>query len=207
MMSRLLSCLSLLLFPILNHINSLSVRRNNIFKILRYRTSRAVTVLYWDDDIIAVNKPPNLPSVPSLEFATSLVDKIAKWFNHPRSDKMVVHRLDYATSGVILFARNDGALTNLHLQFRRKSTSPSFSTRLGAVRKTYHAIVAGTMKAEDKLNPQKIDLPIGPDPIRGKPYYTIDSLNGKASLTAWKWVAENAEKNKTLIELSPITGR
>jgi tRNA pseudouridine32 synthase/23S rRNA pseudouridine746 synthase len=131
-------------------------------------------------------------SVPGLKDKDSLATRVAKTFNIARIDQMIIHRLDYATSGVLLFARNEIALRLMHDQFRRK----------GNVYKKYVALVSGIPHAISG----EIDLPLARDPIRGPPFNQVDPIHGKESLTYWN-LRRIVKQNASLIDLTPITGR
>ena len=91
---------------------------------------------------------------------------------------MSPHRLDLATSGIVIFARNLDSLKNLQGQFRERS-----------VEKRYTAVISG--KIDDAEG--SIDLPIGKDTIQGPPCFAIDhTLTGKPAHTKFK-IAEIAE--------------
>lgn len=148
-------------------------------------------VLHFDSDVIVIDKPYDRLSVPGVAGHDSAASIVASTFGHQRIDQMVVHRLDYATSGILIFARNPRALQHLHEQFRSSSS----------VQKTYHAVVAGRVHSSDG----EVDLPLGRDDERGSPYYKVDPLHGKRSLTHWRCLARTA--TSSLMELVPITGR
>ncbi len=148
--------------------------------------------MYSDNEIIVAEKPHNMLSVPGVKSLPSFAAEIAQQFNIDRVDQCIVHRLDYATSGIMVFARNILALRNLHEQFRQRSP-----------KKKYVAIVTGKLDS----NEGKVTLPIGRDKEKGGPYFKIDEEHGKASETLWRLLAYSQERNSSLIELIPITGR
>jgi tRNA pseudouridine32 synthase/23S rRNA pseudouridine746 synthase len=105
---------------------------------------------------------------------------------------MIVHRLDYATSGVVVFARNHNALKELHTQFRRKHN----------IYKRYSAVVQGKISLSTE---GEIDLPLGKDPIRGPPLCRVDTEFGKGSKTLW--TLQERGRESSYVHLRPITGR
>ena len=150
-----------------------------------------VKLLYCDADIIVLDKPPNLNTVPGVVETTSLAQFAAEAFKVARVDQMIVHRLDYATSGVVVLARNLEALTILHKQFRNKHQ----------VFKEYSAVVYGRpISMEGEIN-----LPLGRDPHRGSPFQCVHAVDGKPSLTLW--TLQQFTKQQSLLRLRPITGR
>ena len=147
-------------------------------------------LIYVDDDVIVVDKPSLCQSAPGCRETDSLATRIASLFKLERIDKIVVHRLDYATSGLILFARNDMALSELNKQFRMKRD----------IYKRYAAVVKGYVQGVEG----EINLPLGRDPIRGPPLCRVD-VEGKPSLTYWTRTAYG--NGRTHLQLLPQTGR
>lgn len=143
------------------------------------------TILHEDADLILVNKPSGLLTIPDRFDATkpNLQAQLAEQFG----TIYVVHRLDRETSGVICFARNEAAHRNLSIQFEQRE-----------VEKIYYALVEGRLAAGGE-----IDESIAPHPfIKGK---MIAHKRGKASLTLYKSIERF--KNYTLAEVSIKTGR
>jgi tRNA pseudouridine32 synthase/23S rRNA pseudouridine746 synthase len=117
---------------------------------------------------------------------------------------MIVHRLDYATSGVVIFARNLESLKELHDQFRQRDK----------VHKVYSAVVSGRMDSFEG----EIELPLGKDIERGPPFCRVtapiggdpgEAVNkysrGKYSLTHWR--LHQLGNDSSLLLLTPKTGR
>ena len=103
---------------------------------------------------------------------------------------MVPHRLDLATSGIVVFSRNMKSLKELQRQFRRRE-----------VKKKYSAILHGRLKGSGL-----IDLPIGRDTFFGPPCFAIDkTLSGKEAATRFEVVEYSDYCTK--VELYPLTGR
>lgn len=122
-------------------------------------------ILYQDETLLAVNKPPGLRSIPdgydtSLPFLSGLLQQ-------QFGRLWVVHRLDKDTSGVMVFARSAEAHRDVGLQFEHRET-----------RKEYHAIVAGILDWEET----SISLPLHVDGDR-KHRTVIDHQSGKPAQT------------------------
>jgi len=147
--------------------------------------TKPLKILHLDEDIIVVDKPADLLSVPGRELPDSLQSRLKE--AHPES--LLIHRLDMATSGVMVFARNKAAQRHLGLQFERRHTS-----------KTYIARVAGHVAGESG----RITLPLIAD-WPNRPRQMVSWEHGKASLTDWE-VMEREDKH-TRLALHPITGR
>jgi len=147
-----------------------------------------LVVLYQDEHIIVVNKPSGLLSVPGRlpEHKDSVMTRIQLDFPQAES----VHRLDMATSGIILVALTKAAERELKRQFREREP-----------KKTYLARVWGHPEQEEGL----IDLPLICDwPLRPKQKVCFET--GKPAQTEYQ-VLEYAADNSARVRLKPITGR
>jgi len=144
-----------------------------------------LTYLYSDDDIIIVEKPSGLLSVPGKTEPDCLQARLREKF----PEALTIHRLDMATSGVMVFARNANAQRHIGLQFEKRMTE-----------KTYLARVWGKVEKDEGT----IDLPLITD-WPNRPKQMVCHERGKASLTEWK-VLERDETT-TRLELYPKTGR
>eukprot|EP01031_Cornospumella_fuschlensis_P036805 gene36805-44648_t len=148
--------------------------------------------LYVDSDLVVIDKPFYSRTVPSQHVKACVACNVMQALDLDRVDQMIVHRLDYATSGIVLLARNVDALKSLHGQFRHA----------GHVRKIYHALVHGKLPANEGV----IDLPLGKDLDKGSPFCKVDlSPSGKSSVTEWRCLQQAADV--ALVELTPKTGR
>lgn len=109
-------------------------------------SSFPLNIIYQDNHLIAVNKPPGLATQADRPGGPSLIDETKKWikaeFNKPGNVFLgLVHRLDQPVAGVVLFAKTSKAASRLSKQFRERTTQ-----------KIYRAIVTGTPeKAADEL--------------------------------------------------------
>jgi len=144
-------------------------------------------IVHADDAIVVVDKPAGLPSVPGR--AAGLQDCAAQRVQAVHPDALVVHRLDMATSGLLLFARGADVQRRL---------SRAFATR--AVDKRYVAVVAGRLADERG----EIDLPLAAD-WPNRPRQVVDHERGKPSLTRYAVLARDA--HTTRVALEPLTGR
>ena len=150
-------------------------------------------MLHADDAVLVIDKPAGLLAVPGrgADKQDCLSSRIQALF----PDALVVHRLDMATSGLMLMARGPQA---------QRSLSQAFAQR--AVHKRYQAVVQGV--AHTGLAPDAwacIELPILLDwPQR--PRRVVPLAGGKPSTTHWR-VIGSAGPQATHLELSPVTGR
>lgn len=151
--------------------------------------STDLVLLHADEWLLAVDKPSGLLSVPGRGALAhdSAVQRLAR----DHHEVKVVHRLDMATSGLLLFA--------LGLQAQR-TLSHRFASR--EVHKAYVAVVAG----EVQMDAGDIDAPLIADwPQR--PRQKIDWVQGKPSLTHFQVIGRDAQKGTTRLALTPLTGR
>lgn len=153
-----------------------------------------VELLHADDSLLVLDKPAGLLAVPGR--GEDKQDCLSARVQAVYTDALVVHRLDQATSGLMLMAR--GAAM-------QRALSQCFESR--EVGKRYVAVVEGRLPAP--ADPQAwnlIDLPIIVDWPR-RPLRIIDSERGKPSQTRWRVLAFDAAANTTRVELEPVTGR
>lgn len=144
-------------------------------------------VVFADAAIVVADKPAGLLAVPGRGDAKQ--DCLWRRVQASAPEALVVHRLDQATSGLMLFARGEAA---------QRALSRAFAAR--AVRKTYVAVVAGEMPADAGT----VDLPLAAD-WPNRPRQVVDHAHGRASLTRWRVLARGA--GTTRVELEPVTGR
>lgn len=152
----------------------------------------AVSVLYADDALIVLNKPSGLLAVPGR--GPDKQDCLSARVQAIYPDALVVHRLDMATSGLVVMARGASV---------QRQLSEAFANR--EVHKRYAAVVSGLMTPSTE-EWQTIDLPILVD-WPNRPRRMIDWQQGKASVTRWQATHVDPERNTTRVELEPVTGR
>ncbi len=146
-------------------------------------------IVHADDTLIVIDKPAGLLSVPGR--GADKADCAATRVQAQFPDAQIVHRLDMATSGLLLMAR--GAEM-------QRALSRLFEAR--AVAKHYVALVAGLVERDAG----DIDLPLGADwPQR--PRQQVDRLQGKPSLTHYRVLHRDPLTLTTRLELQPVTGR
>ncbi len=156
-----------------------------------------LTILYEDDDLAVVDKPPNMVVHPAQgQWAGTLTGALQFHFNQlsavgGATRPGIVHRLDRDTSGVILVAKNDAAHLKLAAQFEARS-----------VEKQYFAIVSGRLDRDRDV----IEEPIGPHPYqREKMAIRREHRDARDASTFYE-VAERFA-GFTAVHLRPRTGR
>ena len=146
-----------------------------------------VVVLHVDDACVVADKPSGLLSVPGR--GEHLQDCVATRVQAQFGDALVVHRLDMATSGLMLFARGIEAQRTLSRAFAQRE-----------VHKRYVAVVHGRPDPDHG----EIALPLLAD-WPNRPLQKVDLEHGKPSLTRYRVVA--TEGTRSRVELEPVTGR
>lgn len=137
-------------------------------------------VLYEDDDIAAVEKPPGIPTSGAKKrtLANALWSNVEKSSKHDATRPFPVHRLDYETSGVVLIGKSNTAI---------RALSELFASR--EVRKTYFAITIGEMPLIGEIN----------NPLHDKSAYTRYEVQQSVESAKFGWL--------NLVKLIPETGR
>ena len=155
----------------------------------------ALHVLHEDAHLLALDKPAGLLSVPGR--GPERADCLSARAQRRWPDALVVHRLDQATSGLMLLARS--------LTVQRLLGAAFAERRVG---KRYEALVHGRLDAPPSTPDgwAEIDLPLIVDwPHR--PRSKVDHQTGKPSLTRWQPLAYDAAQHSTRLALAPVTGR
>lgn len=157
-----------------------------------------IHLLYADDTLLVIDKPSGLLAVPGR--GADKQDCLAARVQVRYPDALIVHRLDMATSGLMVMARGAAA---------QRVLSMAFAAR--AVTKRYIAMVAGRLEtpARDGDPPGEwgtIDLPLVVD-WPNRPRRIVDHQSGKPSLTHWRVLGYDATGLNTRVELEPVTGR
>lgn len=154
--------------------------------------SNSIEPLYADDTLLVLDKPSGLLAVPGR--GADKQDCLSTRVQGRYADALIVHRLDMATSGLMVMARGPVA---------QRELSKAFAAH--EVNKRYIAVVAGRLEAP----PQGwglIDLPIIVD-WPNRPLRIVDHQLGKPSLTRWRVLEVEETGLSTRVELEPVTGR
>ncbi|MGI9177102.1 MAG: RluA family pseudouridine synthase [Pirellulales bacterium] len=168
------------------------------------RLAARLRIVWEDDDLVVVDKPSGMPSVPArtpldpADVAAVLADRYGPL--------EAVHRLDRDTSGLLVLARSRAARGALGRAFEGS-----------AVSKRYHAVVHGALSAREGV----IHLPLADDHDH-PPRKRVDPILGRRATTRWRMCKTQAVAGATatgmvriaptftdlsLVELEPVTGR
>lgn len=148
-----------------------------------------IPILYQDDDVLIVDKPAELLTVPGrgADKQDCLINRIK--VNEPNA--RIVHRLDMSTSGIVIIAKHYEAQVAMGRLFEQRN-----------IQKKYTAIVAGKLKETQG----RVDLPLICD-WPNRPKQKVDHSEGKASQTDFEVIEYDDANNHSRITLKPITGR
>ena len=147
-----------------------------------------IEIIYENENILAVNKPTGLSVTKDRSGAAGLLDVLSEQLPEEK-DLRLIHRLDKATSGVMIVAKNPEA---------QSAYSSCFAKRL--VHKTYLAIVSGYVGCEKG----RINAPLANSLVNGK-QMCVSSKRGKPAITDFRLLADFGLVS--LIAANPVTGR
>lgn len=147
-----------------------------------------IPILYADQHLLVVNKPTLLLSVPGR--AENNKDcLILRLQQNGYPEALIVHRLDWETTGLMVLARTPQAHSELSRLFRERQ-----------VLRRYQALCWGNLPG----NAGQVELPMRYDPPN-KPRQIVDWVHGKPALTFWRLLERQEQHSR--IELTPHTGR
>ena len=145
-------------------------------------------ICYEDESLLVVNKPAGMLSVPGKEKRLSVYEIIRKRYPN-LTGPLIVHRLDMATSGLLLIAKNKEVHQKLQEQFKQRS-----------IKKKYVAWLEGIIEKASGT----ISLPLSPDYLN-RPCQRVDEQKGKQAITDYKVLSQ--KDGRTWIAFYPKTGR
>lgn len=152
-------------------------------------TNPFLEILFEDSEIIVVNKPSGLLSVPGkkIECQDSILYRVRQKY----PEAQAVHRLDMGTSGVMVVGLTKQAISNLGKQFMQRQTQ-----------KVYIAKADGIFEQACGM----INMPMRTD-IDNRPYQIIDYEHGREAITYYEVLYQNTDKQCSWVRLYPKTGR
>ena len=173
--------------PILRHmLEGLEVEKNPLQEDI-HRTTPLETV-YEDEWIVIVEKPAGMLSVPGKDEIGSVLERLRE--RYPQATgPLLVHRLDMATSGLLLAAKTKEVHQKLQALFETRN-----------MRKKYEAILEGTVETDEGC----IELPLCPDPT-DRPRQMASTERGKPAVTRYR--VKKREGGRTWVDFYPLTGR
>ena len=167
---------------------------------LETETEQSINIVYEDRDLAVIVKPSGMLTVPGRSKQQS-VETILRQRWNDNDTPIIVHRLDMATSGLLVVARNKEAHKHLQAQFKAKM-----------VRKRYIALLDATLLNRVGLPSEgTISLPLCAD-VLDRPRQMVDRNKGKTAITHYKIVGktplhDSHYSEAVKVELRPETGR
>lgn len=173
--------------PILGHmLKGMEVDDNPM--LINPGIGKELTVIHEEESFLVLHKPAGMLSVPGINIKDSVYSRMLE--RYPKATgPLVVHRLDMATSGLMLIAKTKDTHKALQRQFIKRS-----------IKKRYVALLDGIIEEDEGV----IDLPLRVD-LDDRPRQVVCYEHGKSGRTLWK-VIERKE-GQTRIHFHPITGR
>lgn len=145
-------------------------------------------IIYQDDDILIINKPAGILTIPGKEVKESILTSLQEII----PNVLLIHRLDRDTSGLLVFALNKFTQSHISKQFQARTTE-----------KIYTAVVSGVLTGQGEIN-----IPVVYDETR-PPLHIVQEDYHKPAITQWQ-ATEQFKINDlavTRLLLKPITGR
>ena len=176
--------------PILQHmLQGLEVDENPLLDNVHKDTE--LETVFEDEWLVVVNKPAGMLSVPGkAEDMDSVYHRLKKKYPDA-TGPMIVHRLDMATSGLLLVAKTKEVHQHLQAQFENRS-----------IKKRYIALLDGVIAETGKTG--KISLPLCLNPL-DRPRQMVNEEYGKEAITEYQIITNS--RNCTRIAFYPLTGR
>ena len=168
---------------------------------LEVEAKQSIDIVYEDRDLAVIAKPSGMLTVPGRSKQQSVEAILRQRWGYEETTPIIVHRLDMATSGLLVVARNKEAHKHLQAQFKAKM-----------VRKRYIALLDATLLNRVGLPSEgTISLPLCADAV-DRPRQIVDKNKGKTAITHYKIVGktplQDSRYNEAVkVELCPITGR
>ena len=160
--------------------------------------SEGLKILYEDDYLAVIVKPSGMLSVPGKGCQPSVYSILSERWKS-KSDTFMVHRLDMATSGLLVVARTSEVHKALQAQFIGRT-----------VKKKYVALLPLSILDKHLPTEGRIDLPLSPDPD-DRPRQRVDRTNGKPATTEYRFIGKTVYgkdgQEAVKIALYPLTGR
>ena len=175
---------------------------------------QALEILYEDDQLAVIYKPSGLLSVPGKDSSQPSVYSIMRKKYPAASSPLIVHRLDMATSGLMIIAKTDFAYHRLQKEFLHHRVQKKYIAIIGckdqeACDKIWGKAKKEELKEEGKSSisteKQKISLPLMPDYL-DRPRQIVNHEQGKEAITEYE-VLDRIDATHLRLALYPKTGR
>ena len=173
--------------PILGHmLKGIKVDDNPM--LVNTAVGKKLKIVYEEEDFLVILKPSEMLSVPGINIEDSVYSRMKEKYPNA-TGPLIVHRLDMATTGLMLIAKNKETHKYLQRQFIKRS-----------IKKRYMALLDGVLNGDKGI----IDLPLRVD-LEDRPRQLVCYKYGKSARTKWEKIDQIGEK--TRVYFYPITGR
>ena len=175
---------------------------------------QALETLYEDDQLAVIYKPSGLLSVPGKDSSQPSVYSIMRKKYPAASSPLIVHRLDMATSGLMIIAKTDFAYHRLQKEFLHHRVQKKYIAIIGckdqeACNKIWEKAKKEELREEERSSiateKQKISLPLMPDYL-DRPRQIVNHEQGKEAITEYE-VLDRIDATHLRLALYPKTGR
>lgn len=176
--------------PILQHmLQGLEVDENPLWT--NAHRDKELEIVFEDESLLVINKPAGMLSVPGkAEDGDSVYQRLREKYPEA-TGPMMVHRLDMATSGLLLVAKTKEVHQHLQAQFKNRT-----------IKKRYVALLEGNKRFTEETG--RIELPLCPNPL-DRPRQIVSEELGKPAITEYRILKTSAEQTRILFY--PLTGR
>lgn len=166
---------------------------------LESNTSQSLDIIYEDEWLAIVNKPSGMLTIPGRTGRESVESKLRRRWEL-RDTPVIVHRLDMATSGLLVVAKDKRTHAMLQEQFKKRT-----------VGKRYSALISPSFLTSGLSHEGILSIPLRPDPL-DRPRQVADFTGGKEAVTHYRIIGmtttNDSHFTKALkVELTPLTGR
>jgi len=173
--------------PILEHMLA-GIEMDDNPMLVNKGSEKQIEIIYEDDDLLIVNKPTELLSVPGKNIQDSVFLRMKQQYPEA-TGPLLVHRLDMSTSGLMLIAKSKETHKILQSQFLKRT-----------IQKRYVALLEGEVSENEGV----IDLPLRVD-LDDRPRQLVCYEHGKSARTLWKVIERTNQQTK--VHFFPVTGR
>lgn len=176
--------------PILQHmLQGLKVDENPLWT--NAHRGKELEIVFEDESLLVINKPAGMLSVPGkAEDGDSVYQRLREKYPEA-TGPMMVHRLDMATSGLLLVAKTKEVHQHLQAQFKNRT-----------IKKRYVALLEGNKRLTEVTG--RIELSLCPNPL-DRPRQIVSEELGKPAITEYRILKTSAEQTRILFY--PLTGR
>ncbi|OEU06476.1 ribosomal large subunit pseudouridine synthase A [Fragilariopsis cylindrus CCMP1102] len=171
------------------------------------QSTSVLSIVYEDDWLVVVNKPHNVLSVPGRNIQDSIYTELKNQYPNA-TGPLLVHRLDYSTSGLLLATKDSNTHKHVQAQFIQRTVKKRYTALLEGnllIQKSNHT--SNNINTNMMMMKGTIDLPLAGDYLN-RPMQKVDrGPEGKPAVTHYEIIDDGREEDSTRIHFYPVTGR